>query len=89
MTIQIANPELIAKIERLAGATGMTSVAAVETAIDRMLELREGQAVPSSDDPASDAAWNRFDELIRKFDRLPVASDAFDPLEWDDDGLPK
>ncbi|HEY0833702.1 MAG TPA: type II toxin-antitoxin system VapB family antitoxin [Azospirillum sp.] len=88
MTIQIAKPELIAKIEQLARVTGLSSVAAVESAIDRMLEQRDRPAEPSRDE-ATDAAWNRFDELIRRFDRLPVAPDAFDPLEWDENGLPK
>jgi antitoxin VapB len=40
MPIQIANPVVVAKIERLAATTGLTKTAAVERAVDAMLASR-------------------------------------------------
>jgi antitoxin VapB len=37
MALQIANPLVVAKIEALARATGLSETAAVEKAVDRLL----------------------------------------------------
>ncbi len=78
MALQIANPVVVEKVERLANATGMTKTALVERAIDRLAgELR------------TDAAPGRLAALLAQLDRVPDRADAFDPLEWEADGLPK
>jgi antitoxin VapB len=78
MALQIANPTVVAKVARLAKATGLTKTAVVERAIDRLAaETRVG----------SDAG--RMVALLAQLDRVPDRTDAFDPLEWDADGLPK
>ena len=77
MPLQIANPIVVEKVERLARATGLTKTALVERAVDR---LAAELSVERSD---------RIDALLAQFDRLPDRPDAFDPLEWDDAGLPK
>lgn len=76
MALQIANPVVVEKVERLAQATGLSKTALVERAVDR---LAAELAVPRGD---------RIDALLAQFDRLPDRPDAFDPLEWDDLGLP-
>jgi antitoxin VapB len=81
MSVQIANPAVVAKIERLAALTGLTKTAAVEKAVDRMLADHQARA----DDSFS--AMARM--TLAQFDRLPVRADAFDPLEWDEHGLPR
>jgi antitoxin VapB len=81
MPIQIANPTVVAKIERLAAATGLSKTAAVEQAVDAMLAAR-----PRSD--ASDSTA-RFRAILAQLDRIPDREDAFDPLEWDEHGLPR
>ncbi len=78
MALQIANPVVVAKVERLARATGLTKTAVVERAIDRL--AGETQAAT---DPGRLAA------LLAQLDRVPDRSDSFDPLEWDARGLPK
>ncbi|MCC6242186.1 MAG: type II toxin-antitoxin system VapB family antitoxin [Gemmatimonadaceae bacterium] len=77
MPLQIANPTVVEKVERLARATGLTKTALVERAVDRLAaEL------------AADRG-DRFDALLAQMDRLPDRPDAHDPLTWDDAGLPK
>ena len=34
------------------------------------------------------AQWQRLEELFAQADALPDRPDAFDPLEWDEHGLP-
>jgi antitoxin VapB len=82
MALQIANPIVVAKVERLAKATGLTKTAVVERAIDRLASDTQGTA-----DPGQQAS--RMAALLAQLDRVPERTDAFDPLPWDDQGLPK
>jgi antitoxin VapB len=78
MALQVANPVVVAKVERLARATGLTKTGVVERAIDRLAaELQTG--------PANHA----MTALLAQLDRIPDRADAFDPLVWDASGLPK
>ncbi len=78
MALQIANPGVVAKVERLARTMGLSKTAVVERAIDRLaLET------------ASASAPSRMAAILAQLDRIPVRADAFDPLEWDAEGLPK
>ena len=79
MALQIANPKVVAKVERLARAMGTTKTAAVEEAVDRLLVERGRPG----------KLRERIDSLLEQIDRIPDRSDAFDPLEWDEQGLPK
>ena len=79
MALQIANPAVVSKVERLAKATGLSKTAAVERAVDRLLSESIG---------TSDCA-ERLAALLAQLDRIPERPDAFDPMEWDEHGLPK
>jgi antitoxin VapB len=79
MPLQIANPVVVQKVERLARATGLSKTAAVERAVDRLLQ--ETQSPLDS--------TQRMAALLEQLDRIPDRPDAFDPLEWDAQGLPK
>jgi len=81
MPVQIANPQVVAKIERLSRASGLGKTAAVEAAVDRMLDELAGaeQADP----------WAGADAVVAQLRRLPPRPDAFEAVEWDDAGLPK
>jgi antitoxin VapB len=72
MALQIANLEVVEKVERLARATGLTKAALVERAIDRLAKEIEGAA-----------NIDRFDTLLAQLDRIPDRVDAYDPLSWD------
>jgi len=78
MPLQIANPAVVEKVERLARATGLTKTALVERAVDRLAE-----------DIGISADADRFEALLTQFDLIPDRTDAFDPLPWDTQGLPK
>ena len=80
MSIQIANPAVIAKIERLAAATGLNKTAAVERAVDGMLTNRP--------DNSDDDFEVRALAILAQLDRIPDREDAFEAIEWDDHGLP-
>jgi antitoxin VapB len=77
MALQIANPVVVDKVERLARSTGMTKTALVEWAVDRLaLETQ------SPSDP------HQIASLLAQLDVIPDRADAVDPLTWDDNGLP-
>jgi antitoxin VapB len=78
VALQIANPVVVAKVDRLAKATGLSKTAVVERAIDRL--ANETQGAPSQE---------RMAALLAQLDRVPDRVDAFDPLDWDAQGLPK
>ena len=79
MALQIANPVVVGKVERLAKATGLSKTAVVERALDRLINETTGP---------SDKA-ERIAALLAQLDRIPERADAFEPLEWDEHGLPK
>jgi antitoxin VapB len=79
VALQIANPTVVSKVERLAKATGLTKTAVVERAVDRLLS----EMANTSDQSERIAA------LLAQFDRIPDRADAFDPLVWGENGLPK
>lgn len=81
MAIQIANPVVVAKIEALAEKTGLSKTAAVERAVDVALDQGDG------DRP--DDCWWRFDAILAQIDQVPDRPAPFDPLAWDELGLPK
>ena len=81
MALQIANPVVVAKVERLARATGLTKTAVVERAIDRLAS--------ETSETRGASAPGRMAALLAQLDRVPDRVDAFDPLEWDAQGLPK
>ena len=81
MALQIANPVVVAKIDRLARSTGLSKTAAVEKAVDALLaEHRAGD---------EDAVWRSMEALLGQFDRIPDLPEPFDPLLWDERGLPR
>ena len=81
MALQIANPTVVRKIETLARATGLTKTAAVERAVDRLLaEQNLDQA---------NGVWQQFDSILAQIDQVPDLPNAFDPLDWDEHGLPR
>ena len=79
MALQIANPTVVRKVEQLAKRTGLSKTALVERAVDQL--LRE------TDTPTRHTA--RLTALLAQLDRIPDRADAFNPLEWDERGLPK
>lgn len=79
MALQIANPAVVGKVERLAKATGLSKTAVVERAVDRLISETTGRA----------HAAGRMVALLAQLDRIPDRADAFDPLAWDEHGLPK
>jgi antitoxin VapB len=81
MALQIANKTVIAKIEALARANGISKTAAVERAVDKLL-AEQSFVGPNGE-------WERFDALLAQFDRIPDRPDAFNPLDWDEHGLPR
>jgi antitoxin VapB len=81
MSVQIANPGVVAKIERLAALTGMTKTAAVERAVDGMLDMRT--------DAQDDDFEARALVILGQLDQIPDRADAFEAIEWDEHGLPR
>ena len=78
MALQIANPVVVSKVERLAERTGLSKTAVVERALDLLISETSG---------ATDQTV-RLAALLAQLDRIPDRTDAPDPLEWDEHGLP-
>lgn len=78
MALQIANPIVVEKVARLARLAGLSKTALVERAVDRLAS--SGHAHNQT---------GRLAALLAQVDRIPDRSDAFDPLEWDANGLPQ
>lgn len=82
MALQIANPVVVSKVERLAKSTGLSKTAVVERALDRLIgEMGE------TGDPTDQMA--RMAALLAQLDRIPDRTEMSDPLEWDEHGLPR
>lgn len=81
MALQIANPVVVAKVEKLARATGLSKTAAVEKAVDALLREQH----PNETDDVE----GRLDAILAQMDRIPDIAEPLEPLEWDDDGLPR
>jgi len=80
MPIQIANPAVVAKIERLSRITGLGKTAVVDAAVTKMIE--QVKAPDGSD------SWSRFDAVLTQIRALPLRPDAFDAVDYDEAGLP-
>ncbi len=78
MALQIANPSVVAKVERLAKLTGLSKTALVERAVDQLLDESKRSVTPDQ----------RLRALLAQMDRIEDRADAADPLPWDDNGLP-
>lgn len=82
MALQIANPVVVSKVERLAKSTGLSKTAVVERALDRLIgEIGENSGVQDQ--------MTRMAALLTQLDRIPDRMDVTDPLEWDEHGLPR
>lgn len=79
MALQIANPAVVSKVERLDKRTGLSKTVVVERAVDRLF----GETA----DPSRQST--RLAALLAQLDRIPDRADASDPLQWDENGLPK
>lgn len=79
MALQIANPVVVEKVARMAQALGVSKTAVVERALDHLAR----DIVPAADMREHAAA------LLAQLDRIPDRTDAIDPLQWDEMGLPQ
>ena len=79
MALQIAKPVVVGKVERLAKATGLSKTAVAERALDRLLD----ETMVKTD------SEKRVVALLAQLDRVPDRADAFDPMDWDKQGLPE
>lgn len=83
MALQIANPAVVDKVERLARATGMTKTALVEKAVDSLARETEVE------DRQGRAETRKLEALLAQLDRVTDRQDAYDPHAWDKNGLPE
>jgi antitoxin VapB len=80
MSIQLANPTVVEKVNRLAQQTGLTKTALIDRALDVFQANQFTVAQPS---PTSFAA------VFKQLDQLADLPTHHDPLQWDAMGLPK
>lgn len=78
MALQIANPVVVAKVERLARVAGLTKTALVERAVDAL----------AANTPTRKSSHQRMAALLAQLDQIPDRPDAFEAVTWDAQGLP-
>ncbi len=78
MALQIANPVVVKKVELMAKRLGLSKTAVVERALDQLISASDGAENQSE----------RFGALLAQLDRIADRPDVFDPLQWDERGLP-
>lgn len=83
MALQIANAKVVAKVERLATAMGLSKTALVEAAVDKLTAqhaLQAGIAAPQA------LQWAA---VMAQLQQVPGRADAYDATPWDAEGLPR
>ena len=78
MAPQNANPVVVKKVELMAKRLGLSKTAVVERALDQLMSASEGAENQSE----------RLEALLAQLDRIADRPDAFDPVQWDERGLP-
>jgi hypothetical protein len=88
MAVQIASPTVVRKIEWLAATLNTSKTAAVERALDELLQsLSASIEIPTDAMRKAQRRADMFAALARMH-QTPLKAKAFDPLEWDENGLP-
>lgn len=85
MTIHVNIGEAKAKLSKLIAATMRGEDVVIDHAGKPKVRL-----TPIAEAKGEDrvARRRRIDALLADADKLPERADAFDPLEWDENGLP-
>ena len=85
MSVQIANPSVIHKIEWLSAFLGVGKTAAIERALDAFkLDVHPDQFNLYVEQSNA----THIQTLLAKMDALPDVKEPFDPMMWDAQGLP-
>jgi hypothetical protein len=89
MAVQIANPDVVRKIEWLATELKTTKTSAVEQALDAFkLNLATPDAIIAKQQRAK-AFMRDVMPILAEFDALPnINTEAKNDLDWDENGLP-
>lgn len=77
MALRITNTAVVKKVEQLAKITGLSKAGVVELALDRLISQKHV------------ANTGRMAALLAQLDRIPDLPVAFDPMAWDEHGLPQ
>jgi antitoxin VapB len=89
MAVQIANPEVVRKIELLAASLNISKTGAVERALDAYRLPGDADAEQAAKQRRADEFMQRTLAVLAQFDALPVVNpNAGNDLEWDEHGLP-
>ncbi|BBK36712.1 hypothetical protein STAQ_17900 [Allostella sp. ATCC 35155] len=78
MAVRAGNRKLVRKIDRLAKEMELTKIVAVDSAVDRALRPEDRRA-----------RGDRLERLSARLAEIPDRPDAYDPMEWDEYGLPR
>lgn len=89
MAVQIANPDVVRKIEWLASELKTTKTSAVEQALDAFkLNLATPDAI-SAKQQRTEAFMRDVMPILAEFDALAIVNTAAkNDLDWDENGLP-
>lgn len=89
MAVQIANPDVVKKIEWLAASLNTSKTGAVERALDAYKLSFSAQEDIAAKKRRADEFMRNVLPILAQFDALPdINPDAKNDLEWDEHGLP-
>lgn len=77
----------LSELVRSAAAGEEVIIANRGKSVARLVSADHAEGLPSDD--AREARNRKLDAIVKEMHRLPVRRDAFDPLEWDEWGLPR
>jgi antitoxin VapB len=92
--VQIANPQLVQKIEWLAKTMNIGKTAVIDRAVELLSEQLQGDKEPklAKTDAATKTTLSAeqllFLEIVERMHKTPIAPNTVDPFNWDDHGLP-
>jgi antitoxin VapB len=89
MAVQIANPEVVKKIEWLAATLNTSKTGAVERALDAYKLSFSAKEDEAAKQRRRDEFMRDIRPILAQFDALPdIHPDAKNDLDWDENGLP-
>jgi antitoxin VapB len=88
--VQIANPLVVQKIERLAQTMKLGKTAVIDRALDLLAEQgqQNNMTIPTLALVAPLTPQQKFLNILAEIHKIPDQPNPIDPFNWDEHGLP-
>jgi antitoxin VapB len=88
--VQIANPLVVQKIERLAQTMKLGKTAVIDRALDVLAEQHQNDGIAIQTMPKAEplTPQQKFLNILAEIHKIPDLPNPIDPFNWDEHGLP-